>query len=111
MKRRAVMVDLTISPDDVCEVCGTVRDEHGDKMHKFSTDGQLIPLEQGKPPAKEAPRHRDDPPPTSAGVGPDLGMAFATLIEVLAEKQISFDGVGRELLTKQDIIRIFSGKG
>ena len=66
-------------------------------------------LDPPKPNA-EAPRHRDDPP-TQAGVGLDINRAFATLIEVLAEKKISFDGANRDLLSKQDIIRIFSGNG
>lgn len=101
------MVD--ISPDDECLVCGTKRDEHGDKHHKFSTDGQLVELDPAPKPRMEAPRHRDD----LAGVepGPDLKLAFATLVEVLSEKQINFDGVNRPLLSTHDVIRIFSGRG
>jgi hypothetical protein len=42
---------------------------------------------------------------------PNLHMAFATLVEILAEKKVSFDGVNRPLLDTKDIIRIFSGQG
>ncbi|AVR56898.1 hypothetical protein PBI_TRISCUIT_25 [Microbacterium phage Triscuit] len=105
------MVD--ISPDDVCLVCGTKRDEHGDKHHVFSLTSDVpMPIPAGPEPKRQAPRHRDDPAPDQAGVeGPDLKLAFATLVEVLAEKKINFDGVNRPLLTTHDVIRIFSGKG
>lgn len=84
-----------ISPDDLCQVCQTPRDQHGDKHHKFSVDGQLIQLDPPKP-RQEAPRHRDEKP-----AAPEA-KAFATLIEVLAEKNI---------LNTKDVIRIFSGQG
>lgn len=102
------MVDM----DETCVHCGLTRDEHGDSQHKFSLDGQLIPIDPPPKPSREAPRHRDDPPaPAGVEVGPDLKLAFATLVEVLAEKKISFDGVNRPLLDTKDVIRIFSGKG
>ncbi|WNO27778.1 hypothetical protein SEA_HUWBERT_26 [Microbacterium phage Huwbert] len=106
------MVD--ISPDDVCLVCGTKRDEHGDKHHQFSLTSDVpLPIPPGPDPTKQPPRHRDDPAPDPAGVdaGPNLKLAFATLVEVLSEKSIAFDGVNRPLLDTKDVIRIFSGKG
>lgn len=96
---------LEVSPDDVCLVCGTVRDQHGDKNHKFSQDGQLIPLDPPPEPRMKAPRHRDDPPaPAQPGVddGPNIKLAFATLVEVLVDKGI---------LDVKDVLRIFRGEG
>jgi hypothetical protein len=36
--------------------------------------------------------------------------ALATLVEILAGKTISFDGVNRPILDAKDIIRIFAGE-
>lgn len=86
--------------DDICGVCGIQRDMHGDKNHVFRLDDMLIPKAPAPEPRKKAPKHRDDDPQPSSG--PDVGKAFATLVEVLAEKG---------LLNHKDIIRIFSGQG
>lgn len=80
----------------MCEVCGETRENHGDKKHKFSTDGQLLEIEQGPPPKQQPPLARDP------REGPNVYMAFTTLVEVLAERQ---------LLNSADIIRIFRGEG
>lgn len=102
------MVD--ISPDDTCEVCGTKRDEHGDRMHQFSMDGQLIELKPG-PEGRKPPQTKEEAEAEQLKNLPNIGRAFATLVEVLAEKKINFDGVNRPLLDAKDIIRIFSGQG
>lgn len=51
-------MDSRPHPDQVCAVCGGKRDEHGDKNHLFSLDGQLIPKAPGLPPRRKAPRER-----------------------------------------------------
>lgn len=97
------MAEQEINYDDLCGVCGTQRDQHGDKNHVFRLDDMLIPIAPGPDPKKTPPRHRDDEssrPPTREG--PNVGRAFATLVEVLAEKGI---------VDHKDIIRIFSGQG
>lgn len=78
--------------DEQCQVCGEIRENHGDKNHKFSTDGQLLPLDPPKPASREAPRHRDDVVAEAI-----KAESFAMLLEVLAEKNI---------LNEKDIIRI-----
>lgn len=49
-----------ISPDDLCGVCGTARDMHGDKHHKFTLDDDLIPIEPGPPRRNEPPQRKDE---------------------------------------------------
>lgn len=95
------MVDTTINFDDECVICGTKRDEHGDKNHQFSLDGQLIPVRKG-PEGVKPPQTREEAVSTPPSDLPDIGRAFATLVEVLAEKNI---------VDTKDVIRIFSGKG
>lgn len=82
-------------PDDVCQVCSETRENHGDKLHHFSTDGQLV--------SKTPPPAPKNTPPTPAGsalardplVGPLL-----RLVEQLVSKGI---------LEPQDLVRIFGG--
>lgn len=84
-----------MSPDEECLICGTKRDEHGDKLHQFSTDGSLVPITPGVKPREEAPKPKSEVTTS----GPDVSKAFAALVEILAEK---------ELINARDIIRIFS---
>lgn len=91
-----------MSPDDECGVCGTARDQHGDKNHQFNLEGQLIPVKEREAPRQQPPQHRDDPKPAQAGVDnkPDVHSAFLRLTEVLIEK---------EVLDAKDIFRILGG--
>ena len=85
--------DEVPDPDERCQICSETRENHGDKHHKFSVDGQLAMLE---PP----PKPRATPPKE---IGRDeTAIAFATLLEVLAEK---------EIIGAKDIIRILTGQG
>lgn len=86
-----------VEPDDLCMICNKTREMHGDMNHKFSEDGQLIPIEKRPEPRVKPPRHRDDPlPPT------EDARAIATLVEVLIEKDV---------LDAKDVLRIFKGNG
>lgn len=84
-----------VSPDDVCQVCHDTRENHGDRMHQFSEDGQLVVKEPPKPPTVPAPKTRVEQQLDTQ----QLGDSFATLLEVLAEKGV---------LQAPDIIRILS---
>lgn len=95
--------------NDICLVCGTQRDEHGDRNHQFSLTSDVpVPLKPG-PPGRKPPQTKEEAQATQNL--PDVGRALATLVEVLAEKKINFDGVNRPILDTKDIIRIFSGQG
>jgi len=83
-----------ISPDDECGVCSTKRDQHGDKLHVFTLTDQLIPVKEPPAPRQQAPQHREDKP--------QLEKPFATLVEILAEKQV---------IDAKDVVRIFFGEG
>jgi len=96
-----------MSPDDVCGVCNTTRENHGDKNHQFNIEGDLVELPKPQPAQNTPPRERGSSTPEAADVRA-LKTAFAALVEVLAEKSISFDGVNRPILDSKDIIRIFS---
>lgn len=89
-------------PDDVCLVCGTMREEHGDKHHLFNiTDDTLIPLKPGPEPRNKPPRERGES--LKADPAPDhVAESFATLMEILVEKDI---------LDTKDILRVFRGRG
>ena len=105
-----------VNPDDVCGVCGFVREEHGDAHHQFTLDDKLIPLSPRPTPRREAPTERGAGPNTLAAdptqgqsktevTTPEvaqLARGFATLLEILAE---------REYIGAKDIIRIFQGEG
>ena len=105
-----------VNPDDVCGVCGFVREEHGDAHHQFTFDDKLIPLSPRPTPRRQAPTERGTGPNTlaadpPAGQGPasvttpevaQLARGFATLLEILTE---------REYIGAKDIIRIFRGEG
>ena len=85
------------NPDDICGVCDTKRDEHGDMNHEFNLDGQLIPFKRGEPPKREAPR------PAGGGVEnrtPDSAQAFARLMDIMVRK---------EMLTASELVYIFGG--
>jgi len=81
-------------PDAECLLCNTTRENHGDRNHKFSEDGLLRPLDPPPKPRQEAPVHRDEQQIKAT--------SFATLMEVLVEKNI---------LDAKDVIRIFTGQG
>ena len=105
-----------VNPDDVCGVCGFVREEHGDAHHQFTFDDKLIPLSPRPTPRRQAPTERGTGPNTLAAdptqgqsktevTTPEvaqLARGFATLLEILTE---------REYIGAKDIIRIFRGEG
>lgn len=82
-----------VNPDEPCSICSETRENHGDKHHKFNTEGHLIPLDPPPKPRAEAPVH------VSEAI---KAASFATLMEVLVEK---------EILTAKDVIRVFGGNG
>lgn len=85
----------TVSPDDPCAICGTTRENHGDRKHKFSIDGSLNPLD---PPA---PR-RQAPTPAGQALAKDPTTAMTLrLVEVLIQKGV---------LLGDDLIHIFGGE-
>lgn len=84
-----------VDPDERCQICQQTRVNHGDAHHKFSTDGQLTPLDPPPKPRAEPPVHRDDVPAIQA-------RSFAVLMEILLEKN---------LLDAKDVIRVFTGNG
>jgi hypothetical protein len=92
-----------MSPDDRCLVCDTTRENHGDKRHKFNdVDDQLYPLDPPPKPRAEAPRERGETPAPAVVAEMIKAESFATLMEVLVEK---------EILDAKDVIRVFTGKG
>ena len=87
-----------VRPDDVCLLCSLQRDQHGDSQHKFSLDGQLIPVEQGPTPKKQPPKERAD---LVSNMQQSMeANAVLRLTEVLIEKGV-LDG--------KDTLYIFSG--
>lgn len=91
-------MEPTVNPDDVCGVCETPRDQHGDKNHVFTLTDQLMPLSPAPKPRQDPPRERGGVLRPEPPVDP-TALGLATLVEILAEKQI---------LDAPDIIRIFT---
>lgn len=58
------MTNSAIAASDECGVCGTTREDHGDKQHKFSMEGILTPLD---PP----PKPRQQPPVAKGEMSPE----------------------------------------
>lgn len=91
-----------ISPDDVCEICGTTRENHGDKHHKFSEDGQLLPLEKGSKPRQEIPKAKEELSREAEIIAND---PVANLTLRFIERMIQ-----RNQLDGEDLMYIFGGK-
>lgn len=92
-----------ISPDDLCGICELTRENHGDPQHKFSIDGDLIPIEQGPPARQVPPKERGQtlsPQAEAINRDPLTGLTIR-LIEALTAKG---------LLTGEDLTKIFGGK-
>lgn len=87
-----------VSPDDICGVCQTKRDEHGDRQHEFNIEGQLIPKKKPEP-GRPAPQAKGESP-AQQGVESERDKAFLRLMEVLLEKGV-IDG--------RDTIQILGG--
>lgn len=85
------------NPDEVCGVCEETRENHGDKNHEFNAEGVLIPKKKAPDKAPDAPK--PPPPPSTQADVKHIQDSFATLVEVLAEK---------EILSPHDIVRIFN---
>lgn len=88
------------TPDDICEVCMTPRDLHGDKNHKFSEDGVLEPLDPAPPAAKEPPRARGEAKPSSNDLPTPAN--FVALLDVL---------IGKGVLNGYEVAYILAGGG
>ncbi len=85
-----------ISPDDLCGVCSTKRDEHGDKNHEFNLEGELIPKKKPEPARQSAPQ------PRGSGLNND---PVARLQIRLVERLVS-----KGLLEGDDLVYIFGGE-
>lgn len=87
-------------PDDVCALCSYLREEHGDKNHKFSVEGELIPIEPGPPPRQEAPKARDSTPEAQVLGNDPVTKVVLRMVERMVSKQ---------LLSGEDLVYIFGG--
>lgn len=76
-----------INPDDLCGVCNTKRDEHGDKQHVFDLDGNLVPKKAPEPQRRQPPKTREEAAAAEA-VKPDAHAAVLRLSEILLQKGI-----------------------
>lgn len=77
-------------PDDECALCGLTRENHGDSNHKFSQDGELIPVKPG-PPARQQPP--EEKKASLSAPAKDLAedttaQAFLRLVDVLVKKEV-----------------------
>lgn len=89
-----------MNPDDICAVCETKRDEHGDKEHEFNLDGILIPKKKPEPARQAAPRERGEAPPLKPAGVEEMEKSHLRLIEVLVEKGV---------LNGFDVVKILGG--
>lgn len=95
-----------LDPSEPCLVCFEARENHGDKNHQFSVDGQLIPLKKGDPPRQQPPRRRDESSTPMGEAASEVAKDATAqmtlrLIEVLTKKG---------LLTGEDLFIIFGGQ-
>lgn len=86
-----------VSPDDQCGVCGTIREEHGDKHHEFNLEGMLIDKKPGPPPRNTPPQ------PRGAGVESPLSQDPVARLQVRLIERL----VAKGLLSGEDLLYIF----
>jgi len=97
-----MMTNSKISPDDLCGVCDTTREMHGDKLHLFTLDNQLIPTSPAPAPRQEAPKLRSETPSDAKTLSKDLNTQLSLrVIDTLTKKGI-FNG--------EDLFYIFGGE-
>ena len=90
------MTSSTVSPDDECGVCGTTRENHGDKHHEFDIDGNLRPKKKAEPARQQAPQ-------TAAGQA--LARDASTQVVLRLVERL----VAKQLLSGDDLLYIFGG--
>jgi len=86
-----------LSPDDMCGLCNTTRENHGDKNHVFDIDGMLQPTNPPKSPSSI--------PPTPRSSNPLQHDPVARLNLRMVERMVAkglFDG--------EDLLYIFGGE-
>lgn len=83
------------SPDARCGVCGTKRDQHGDKHHKFTLDDEVIEVEPGAAPRKQ--------PPTERGQALSRDPVANLVIRLVSTL------VAKGLINGDDMVEIFGG--
>lgn len=91
----------SISPDDQCGVCGTRREDHGDKQHQFNLEDILVPIQPGPKPSNTPPRAR------SAGVEQSpLEKDPVARLQIRMLERLTSKG----LLDGSDLVYIFGGE-
>ncbi len=91
-----------MNPDDICGVCGSKRDEHGDRAHEFNLEGNLVEKKKPEPARQSPPGELRGSSPTSAkpsGVE-EVEKSHLRLIEVL---------IGKGVLDARDVVSILGG--
>lgn len=89
-----------MGPDDLCGVCETKRDEHGDKQHEFNLAGDLIPKKKPEPARQQPPKERGEAPATPIKGVEEVEKSHLRLIEVLVTKGV---------LNGHDVVQILGG--
>jgi len=89
-----------MDPDELCSICETKRDEHGDKQHEFNTNGDLIPKKKPEPARQQPPKERGEAPPTPTKGVEEVEKSHLRLIEVLVSKGV---------LNGHDVVTILGG--
>lgn len=90
------------SPDDICEICSTTRENHGDRQHKFSEDGQLVPMPAG-PPAKNEPPQLKGEPPKLSPPGVELAKDPVARLQLRMVERLTAKGI----FTADDLLYLF----
>lgn len=92
------------SPDDICQLCFTKRDEHGDRRHKFSDNGELEEADSTPPPStrpkEKTPLSKKEAAKVEALSKDPVARLQLRLIEVLTK---------RGMLDGEELSFIFGG--
>lgn len=92
-----------LDPLEVCEVCGDIREEHGDKNHEFSQDGIIVPIKKGEPARQSPPRAKDDQ------LGVEVDRISRDPVTAMSLRMIE-RLVAKNLLDGEDLMFIFGNK-
>lgn len=94
-------------PDDLCGVCDTTRENHGDMNHVFSIDGNLQTLPQRPHPRQQPPREKGEK--THASLSAEASAISRDPVTSMSLRLIE-RLIAKNILNGEDLLIIFGGE-
>lgn len=84
----------SLYPSDICAICGETRENHGDKRHVFSVDGELVDLPTPAKARQQSPEGR------ALAKDPTANLMLRVVQKLIA----------KNILDGEDLVYIFGGE-